>query len=175
MFFNNDVHGRWGTQCDQIPSANKMPPAFGPEEMRYQKDVRAYGPTSKWLFLGQTSHTRGKTAVLQWTSACIQTSKPPPMTQRTTGERDCDQEAGEPGDGAHGIPHPASAHLPRHRISRERVSFADISGQHPVFNISSVEQRSSTRTVLIGKCKWHRSKLLPLLMWFLNRPKTSDN
>lgn len=49
--FSNDVRCSSGTQRDHIPRANEMQ-TFSPEEVSYKKDVRAYAPESKWLFLG---------------------------------------------------------------------------------------------------------------------------
>lgn len=51
MLFSNDVRCSSGTQRDQIPCANEMQ-TFSPEEVSYKKDLRAYAPESKWLFLG---------------------------------------------------------------------------------------------------------------------------
>lgn len=57
------------------------------------------------------------------------------------GERDCDQEAGEPGRGARGSPHTASADLPGHQISKERFSLSARSGQPIVFAVFALQNK----------------------------------
>lgn len=55
--------------------------------------------------------------------------------------RDGDEEAGEPGCGAHGTPHTTSADLPSHPISREGSFFSGRSGQPIVFAVFSPQNK----------------------------------